>query len=341
MEIKSAIEDYLLHLDEVKTVEVTDLRLMSGGAIQQNWLLDVTVNGMPLETVLRTDATSLLEDSLSRAQEYALFKYALGAGVTVPEPLWLSDDLKWIGKPFFIMRRVDGTAAGHKIVRNNAMGGGHKVLAKRLGHELALIHAIKYGQAELDFLTRPTPNPALSRISEYRAALDASSMPQPTLEWGLYWLEQNAPEPVKDLVLCHNDFRTGNYMVTEQALTGILDWEFAAWGDPLEDIGWFCAKCWRFGAVKKEAGGISDRADFYVGYEKISGASIDRNAVLYWEVMATMRWAIIAMKQGDRHISGREPSLELALTRHIVPELELDILQMTKGVGDARQTTSG
>lgn len=335
MEIKSAIEGYLLHLDEVKTAKITDLRLMTGGAIQQNWLLDVTVNGVPLETVLRTDATSSLEDSLSRAQEYALFKHAFGAGVTVPEPLWLSNDPKWIGKPFFIMRRVEGTAAGHKIVRNDAMGGGYKILAKRLGQELALIHATKYGQAELDFLTRPTPNPALSRIAEYRAALDATDMPQPTLEWGLFWLEQNAPEPVKDLVLCHNDFRTGNYMVTEQALTGILDWEFAAWGDPLQDIGWFCAKCWRFGAANNEAGGISDRAGFYAGYEQTSGASIDQNAVLYWEVMATMRWAIIAMKQGDRHISGREPSLELALTRHIVPELELDILQMTKGDNDA------
>ncbi len=335
MDIRPGIESYLLHLDEVNTVEITDLRLLSGGAIQQNWLLDITVNGMPVETVLRTDAASSLEDSLSRAQEYAVFKQAFGAGVTIPEPLWLSVDPQWIGKPFFIMRRVAGTAAGHKIVRNDAMGGGRKVLANRLGQELAHIHSIKHGRAGLDFLSRPAPTPALHRINEYRAALDASDMPQPTLEWGLFWLEKNAPEAINELVLCHNDFRTGNYMVTEQSLTGVLDWEFAAWGDPLVDIGWFCAKCWRFGAVQNEAGGVSARVDFYDGYEAVSEARIDREAVLYWEVMATMRWAIIAMKQGDRHISGREPSLELALTRHIVPELEYDILQMTQEAGNA------
>ncbi len=335
MYIRPGIENYLLDLDEVNTVEITDLRLLPGGAIQQNWLLDVTVNGTSLETVLRTDAASSLEDSLSRAQEYVIFKEAFSAGVTVPEPLWLSVDSQWIGKPFFIMRRVAGTAAGHKIVRNDAMGGGRKVLANRLGQELAHIHSIKHGQAELDFLRRPTPTPALHRVVEYRAALDASDMPQPTLEWGLYWLEQNAPNAVSELVLCHNDFRTGNYMVTEQSLTGILDWEFAAWGDPLVDIGWFCAKCWRFGAVQNEAGGVSVRTDFYAGYEAVSGVQVDRDAVLYWEVMAAMRWAIIAMKQGDRHISGREPSLELALTRHIVPELEYDILQMTQEAGNA------
>lgn len=335
MGIKHGIEAFFHHLEEVRTVDITDLRLLSGGAIQQNWLLDVTVNGKRLETVLRTDAASSLEDSLSRAQEYAIFKQAYGIGVTVPEPLWLSVEPQWLGKPFFIMRRVAGTAAGHKIVRNDAMGGGRKVLANRLGQELAHIHSIKFGQAELDFLAQPTPTPALHRVAEYRAALDASDMPQPTLEWGLYWLEQNAPAAVKELVLCHNDFRTGNYMVTEQSLTGILDWEFAAWGDPLVDIGWFCAKCWRFGSTGFEAGGIGSRVDFYDGYEQVSGVKIDWDAILYWEVMATMRWAIIAMKQGDRHISGREPSLELALTRHIVPELEQDILQMTQEAGNA------
>ena len=46
-------------------------------------------------------------------------------------------------------------------------------------------------------------------------------------------------------------------------------------------------------------------------------------------INAHVRWAIIAIQQGERHVSGQEPSLELALTAHIVPELELEILRMT------------
>jgi len=45
--------------------------------------------------------------------------------------------------------------------------------------------------------------------------------------------------------------------------------------------------------------------------------------------MATLRWAVIALQQGQRHLSGEEPSLELALTARMLPELELDILNMT------------
>src|SRR5262249_14487483 len=87
--------------------------------------------------------------------------------------------------------------------------------------------------------------------------------------------------------------------------------------------GWFCARCWRFGAVELEAGGIALRTDFYRGYERESGRCIDAAAVRFWEAMAHLRWAVIALQQAHRHISGSERSLELGLTGRLVPELEL------------------
>ena len=42
-----------------------------------------------------------------------------------------------------------------------------------------------------------------------------------------------------------------------------------------------------------------------------------------------MRWAVIALQQADRFVSGGERNLELALTAHIVPELEFEILSET------------
>jgi aminoglycoside phosphotransferase (APT) family kinase protein len=119
-------------------------------------------------------------------------------------------------------------------------------------------------------------------------------------------------------------------MVAEGRVSGILDWEFAAWGDRMADIGWFCAPCWRFGARTAEAGGIGQIDDFLTGYEAESGVVIDRRQLPYWLAMATMRWAIIALQQAARHVNGGETNLELALTAHIVPELELDILEMTR-----------
>ena len=52
----------------------------------------------------------------------------------------------------------------------------------------------------------------------------------------------------------------------------------------------------------------------------------------YWEIMATVRWAVIALQQGHRHTSGEETSLELALTGRMVPEMELDALMQIEAV---------
>src|SRR3546814_5306426 len=74
-------------------------------------------------------------------------------------------------------------------------------------------------------------------------------------------------------------------MVDQGRVSGILDWEFAAWSDPYEDLGWLCAKSWRFGANDKQVGGMGHKADLFQAYSDASGRAVDGNAVLYWEVM--------------------------------------------------------
>ncbi len=335
---KARLRDFIS--DAAKApVEITAFNRLPGGAIQENWLLDISVaDGGDWtgdhELVLRMDSPSTVAASHGRAQEFALLKAAHKAGVTVPTPCLLGDDDAILGRPFFIMHRVRGTAAGHKLVKRPA----DDALAAALGVEMARIHAITPESPEaagLDFLTPLETSPALHAVALYRRYLDDLGQARPALEWGLRWLERNAPK-ANEVVLCHKDFRTGNYMVSDEGeLTGVLDWEFAGWGEPEEDIGWFCAKCWRFGANACEAGGIADREPFFEAYERKSGRAIDPGRVAYWEAMAHVRWAAIACQQAARHVSGEQSSLELALTQHVVPELELEVLQLTEGRPDA------
>lgn len=331
--MRSALERFLTTAARADAVAIADAKLLSGGAIQENWFVRAEISGGPqagvLDAVVRTDSPSAVAASLGRAQEFALLKAAFDAGVTVPEPLWLCEDREVIGRQFFIMRRIAGIAAGHVLVKDARYGGDRKALAERLGAELARIHTVRPPRRDLGFLPTYDEAPALHAIERFRAHLDAHHTPHPALEWGLRWLERHAP-PRRELVLCHGDFRTGNYMVDEHGLTGVLDWEFAHWGEPLEDIGWLCARCWRFGSTAREVGGIGDREHLYRGYESVSGKALDRDEVRYWEVMAHMKWAIIAIQQAERHVSGEETSLMLALTGHIVPELEYEILSMTE-----------
>ncbi len=330
---REPLEAFLAQSAGAEAVSVTDARPLSGGAIQENWLLDLQIHGGPfagtLEAVLRTDAPSAVAVSRSRAEEFALLQVACRAGVTVPEPLWLCQDPAVLGKTFYVMRRVAGTAAPHRLMKEKDLGGDRDVLAGRLGAELAKIHAITPPCAQLDFLGTPSADPALEAVGRYRAHLDRLGGGFLALEWGLRWCELHTPEP-QGPVLLHQDFRTGNYMVDRQGLTGILDWEFADWGDPMSDIGWFCAACWRFSNPDLEAGGIAPRGPFYHGYETASGRRIDSAAVAFWEIMAHIRWAVIALQQGERTLSGGEDSLELALTGRVYPPaLAAEVLRLT------------
>ncbi|HTN11273.1 MAG TPA: phosphotransferase family protein [Acetobacteraceae bacterium] len=319
-----ALTDWLRRATGWADLSLGPMALLSGGAIQQNWRLDAAAGGARHAWVLRTDAPASLAASRSRSEEFLLLQAAFQAGVTVPEPLYLCQDAGIIGAPFFIMRRVQGTAAGHRIVRSETPGGGRVALVEALGRELARIHAMR---PTLPFLGEKPLDSGRKLIATLREALDSAHENRPILEWGLRFLERRNPGP-GEIVMCHNDYRTGNYMVSDAGITGILDWEFAAWGDPHADIGWLLARCWRFGSPH-EVGGVGPRAPFLAAYQAASGRRTDPARIAWWQIAAAIRWAVIAIAQAERHVSGQEPSLELALTGHIVPELELDIMRAT------------
>lgn len=333
-----ALAEYVRERTGAKQVRVLAHHRLSGGAIQNNDALTLACTGGQRpgrhELVVRSDAPSGVDASMTRAQEFQVLQCAFHAGVTVPEPLWLCEDDAVMGRAFCVMARVKGTAHARTLVRADMEPGQARSLVRQLGVELARIHSVKPPLQALDFLQMPTGSAALARVHTCRALLARVPEPHPVLEWALNWLEDCAPDG-GELTLCHGDFRTGNYMVHEGRITGVLDWEFARWSDPIEDLGWLCARCWRFGAFDKPVGGLGYKADLFEAYTQASGRAPNPDQVLYWEAMASVGWAVIALQQAQRHLSGEQPSLELALTGRIVPEMELDLLHYMAMLGGA------
>lgn len=317
-------------------VEIAGMKSLSGGAIQENWALTLRHTGAeafgaPVELVLKADAMSKVRDSRTRQQEHALLSQAFQSGVAVPEPLFHCDDASVLGRPFFVMKRVTGQTAPHELVKAARMQGELSGLTRQLAEQLALIHRMdvsvlqRFGDdaRSVSHIRREASNLA-QRLLTRPVAL-------PALEWGLRWILLQDWMDEAPGVFCHRDFRTGNFLYEPLGwtLNGILDWEFAGISDPHEDLGWFCARCWRFGSDQLEAGGIGSRASFVHAYELASGRKVDPRRLRAWEIMAHIRWALIALDQVERHLSGEEPSLMLALTGARVPELEWEVLQMT------------
>lgn len=261
----AALEPWLAGALGAEHVGVVSAALLAGGAVQQNWRLDVDVTGGARTGkhawVLRTDAAASLDVSLDRLSEFRCIEAAYRAGVKVAEPIAASEDLALIGRPFAIQALVPGNAQGRRIVRDPALPEFGEDLAREIGRELARIHSVRPTAGVLSFLPISMSNPTRREVAAMRKGLDGASEARPALEYVLSWLDANAPEPAA-ITLVHGDFRTGNYMVDNGQLTAVLDWEFCHWGDPREDIGWFIARCWRFGNDDKVAGGIAKLASF-------------------------------------------------------------------------------
>lgn len=323
-----------------RSARVIDFDKLSGGAIQDNFGLTLDLEGGSRPDrqafVVRQDAPSGVAESLSRSEEFRVLQAAFKAGVTAPEPLWLCEDPEVSGRVFYVMTRAAGSASPRKLVKADFTEEQRRNIVRRLGAELARLHKVRPPQESLKFLALPDPdNAALSRVALYRRYLKEIGEPHPVLEWALNWLEDHAPEP-GPTVLCHCDFRTGNYMMNGDELTAVLDWEFAAWSDPGEDLGWLCCRSWRFGADNREVGGIGDKQDLLDGYREAGGTDLDPAAVSYWEVMGLVRWAMIALQQARRHMSGEQRSLELALTGRMVAQMEFDLLNQIQELEDGQ-----
>ncbi len=223
-----------------------------------------------------------------------------------------------------VVERLPGESIARKLLRDDEFAQVRPTLARACGRTLAAVHRVPPGTDAGLTVVEP--------LESMRTTLDALGQPHPAIELGLRWLETNRPPPTTPApTVVHGDFRTGNLLVTPQGLSAVLDWELVHLGDPLEDLGWFCVRAWRFGEVDKAAGGFGPREELWAGYEEAGGAPVDPAAARWWEVYGTLRWAVICIMQAASHWLGVARSMELAAIGRRTCESEHDLLALLPG----------
>lgn len=341
--LRTKLEDYLTRR-LAGPASIRRLRSLSGGACQDNYLVDLSVGAGEYsgdhELVMRTDKGASLLRSLSRVDEFLVARAAYTAGVKTPRPLWLEKNTEIIGSPFCFMERIPGSAGARYLLRDKELGEYRRSLPGDIAANLARIHGVTPESiddpelaARLKAWDFDSPKDAArSSIATIRGGLDELPGRYPAIELCLNWLEANAPATDRP-VLVHGDFRTGNFMVSPAGLHGILDWEFAHWGDRHEDIGWLCMRDWRFGKNNLPVGGFAGREDFYRAYEEAAGVRVDERKVLFWEIAGNVGWALGAAQQAERHLSGADRGIEYASIGRRVCEMEYEMMRLIENAG--------
>jgi aminoglycoside phosphotransferase (APT) family kinase protein len=334
-ELRERIE---AHLSKATTgaVSIASIEKLAGGACQDNYVLVATFAAGAFEgvrkLVLRSDANTSLPGSLSRQKEYAVIRAAAAAGVRTPEARWLASDLLRPGTYAYFLDWVGGEAIGRRVVAASKFALARERLPAECATQLARIHSITPATHATLFEAGPeqpsSGNPAADALAFARRMLDTLPERRPALELALHWLRANTPTTPATTTLVHGDFRTGNFLVTEAGLSAVLDWEFAHWGAPAEDIAWMCVRDWRFGQLRLAAGGFARRAVLYEAYERASGRPLSVRDVHFWEVMGNVRWAAASLHQGERYMSGGDADIELVAVARRAIEMEYEALRL-------------
>jgi aminoglycoside phosphotransferase (APT) family kinase protein len=287
---------------------------LTGGAVMESWRF---ATGDSAYVLRRAPTLAFMEGRpYGHRVEAALIEAARAKGVTAPEVVAVLEEGDGLGSGF-VMRALPGTADPKVILACDGPDG----LLREAARDLARIHRLRQGDV-----------PEGVPVMDYRAAIadlkqqfmDAGG-DRPIIALGLKWLEDNCPAEVEP-VLNHGDYRMGNLLVEGSALTGVLDWEIAHFGDRHEDLAFGCMAVWRFARYDRPALGLGSIEEYIVAYEAEAGVIIDPARFRFWTIYRTVWWALGCLKMAAQWRSGADRMLERVVISRRTSEQELDLL---------------
>ena len=149
------------------------------------------------------------------ARSHALLSVLAADGLPVPTPLYLDPDGSSVGEPVLVLAYLDGAADLPAL----------SVALPAMAELLARVHRFPtehLGAVPLAVEDDPT--------GEVRSLLEAIRGADPDS------LDLRTMSPSRAPVLLHGDFWPGNLLWRDGAISGLIDWEDAALGDPERDL---------------------------------------------------------------------------------------------------------
>lgn len=242
---------------------------LHGGVSARVTALDVADDGgRVLELVLRAHGPVDVAGNPHVAEdEYRLLAFLHDAGLRVPEPLaW--GEIDTASSPFVLVSRLAGALA-----LPPADPVPH---ACRMADFLLELHALEPSMA-LSSRLRDAAGLVARRLKDPPAQMD-TSLREGEIRAAL-WAVRHLPAHSAPALL-HGDFWPGNVLWQDARLTGVVDWEDAALGDPMADVGNARLEIlWAWGEAAMDA--------FTTHY--MSGTACDVADLPYWDLCAALR----------------------------------------------------
>lgn len=240
--------------------------------------------------------------------------------VAVPPVRWLESTGEVLGRPFFLMDRVDGVVPPDVMPYTfgdnwlfDASPEEQRRLQDRTVEVLAKLHSIPNAAQVFGFLqdVDPPGESALHRHFGWLKSWYEFSVPDigrsPLVERALAWLEDRFPDDVAaaEPVLVWGDARIGNVIYQDFTPVAVLDWEMATVGPREFDLAWISFAHMVFQELTKLAGmpGMPDfltESDVRATYRELTGVEIGNLDWFY--VYSAVVWCCVFMRTGARRV---------------------------------------
>lgn len=301
---------------------------LSAGASRETYRLTVRKDGREQMLALRRsphDGRSALGMGPGLDVEAKLFAAASEAGVPGPHVFMMLEPSDELGSGI-VMEWIAGETLGARIARAPEFEDTRATLARQCGEVLARLHKADVSASGLDRILEPFE--AEHSVRKTHASYLEFETPQPMIDFTAMWLLRNLPAK-RPLTLVHSDFRNGNFIVQPgKGIVAVLDWELAHIGDPMRDLGWLITRSWRFGVPGKPVGGFGELDDLIAGYEAVSGETVDRQAVRFWEIFGSFWWAVGCLSMAASYRQGMETSVERPAIGRRSSECQIDCVNL-------------
>lgn len=240
--------------------------------------------------------------------------------VPMPDLYWLEMDPSVLGTPFYAMQRVEGLVPVQWRENEELVFPDERArqdIGRQFVDILTEIHALDRNAHDLDYLGAPLDGDAAATAVEHWASYYEKSVlvEIPLLEYAIEWLRRNLVSSGR-LVLCHGDYRIGNFMVRDGRIVAVLDWELAHVGDPVEDIAYSGLPLFR--GRDPRLSQLLQPDEFFELYERKSGLRVDPEVFHFWTVCGLVKAAASHLRGSRAYEDGRVTDLRLAAMGHQV-----------------------
>lgn len=247
-----------------------------------------------------------------------------------PRPILLCEDASVIGAVFFLMERRRGVVIRHEWP---AELGDDPALRRRIGESLvdalAELHLIDVARPEIAALGKPEGFVKRQVDGWYERWQRARTRDIPAMDELCAWLAERRPTSPAVSVL-HNDWKLDNALLDARdpgRIAAIFDWDMAALGDPLVDLGTFFSYWAQSGdAVPRGAGvavtslpGFPARDELAERYQRRTGSELSQLA--WYETFGLFKTAVVLEQIYVRFVRGQTKDARFAALGGFVPLL--------------------